>query len=112
MDEGKLKLDWIGYGQAPRIFINGVWGGASGSGQIVAHMLFRHMSPPEQTTVDVHSGSTTDIDGAVDVSEIMCTMIIPFEEAKLIGEWLVRHADRAMEVAKSGIMDPHIGPMQ
>lgn len=99
MDD-RLKLEYIGHGTAPRLFINGVWGGAGGTGHVVAHMLFKHMTPPESSEVDIKTGQTVQADGAIDVSEVMCTLIIPLDEAQAIGEWLVRHATKAKEVLK------------
>jgi hypothetical protein len=112
--QDQLKLQYIGYGSAPRFFINGVWGGAGGGGQIIAHMLFKHVTPPESSTVDVNTGVSIQTDGVLDVSEVMCTLIIPLEEADAIGQWMQRHVKAAkemMEIINAGGYVP-TGPLQ
>jgi hypothetical protein len=90
------KMIYSGYQQAPRFFINGVWGGPLSQGHIVAHFLFKHVTPPESSEFD-NTGKTTNQEGVLDVNEVMVTLVIPPEEAKSIGEWMIRHAESIIE---------------
>jgi len=86
------KVIYTGYQQAPRFFVNGVWGGPLSEKHIVAHFLFRHATPPESCEFD-EEGHTTSQDGILDVNEVQVTLIIPPAEAKSIAEWMIRHVE-------------------
>lgn len=86
------QMIYSGYQHAPRFFVNGVWGGPLSQGHIVAHFMFKHVTPPETSEFD-GEGNTISQEGVMDVSEVLATLIIPPEEAKSIGEWMVRHAE-------------------
>jgi len=99
----KSKMIYSGYQHAPRFFVNGVWGGPLSQGHIVAHFLFKHLTPPETSEVD-ESGQTTSQEGVLDVHEVMVSLVLPPEEAKSIGEWMIRHAESILnEGAPEGV---------
>jgi len=89
-------MTYSGYQHAPRFFINGVWGGPLAAGHIVAHFLFKHVTPPESIELDA-KGQTVAQEGVMDTNEVLVTLIIPPEEATSIGEWMIRHAETLLQ---------------
>lgn len=87
----ETRVEFGGYASAPRIFINGVWGGPLTPDHLIAHFLFKHVTPPENITIDAKTGQNTGQEGVIDINEVQCTFIIPAAEAISIGEWMIRH---------------------
>jgi len=93
----EVEVVFSGYRSAPRFFVNGVWGGPLTENHLVAHFLFKHVTPPETMMVDVKTGEQISQDGVIDMNEVLCTLVIPPGEALSIGKWLIRHAEAMIE---------------
>jgi hypothetical protein len=96
----ETRVEFSGYTGAPRIFMNGVWGGPLTPDLLIMHCLFKHVTPPENLTLDAKSGQQVGHEGVIDTNEVMATIIIQAEEAISIGKWMIRHGEDMMKKNK------------